>query len=230
MTDGATVIEADCLDVLPGLAPGEPVYVLTDPPYGIALASNGTWFRSMRAIAGDESQEAGQRALDACAERGWPVCAFAAPLKPWRGDWRQALTWDKGGAVGVGGDRRTCWKQSWEMIQVSRLFPEVFGARDEAVLRFPMMPTDSAEHPAAKSLPLMRYLVRKLVPPGGLILDPFAGSGTTLVAALHEGRRAIGIERDAGYCEIIRRRVAEASGCGPGSLFAAPDLFADVAG
>ncbi len=207
-----TVVEGDCLDVL-GEMPAHVGFpaVITDPPYGIALASNGTWFRSMRAIAGDETQECGQLALDICRGRGWPVCAFADPLKPWRGDWRQALAWDKGGAVGIGGDRATCWKRSWELIQVSRLFGALGGSRDEAVLSFPMMPSDSAEHPAAKSLDLMRYLVAKLTRPGDIILDPFAGSGTTAVAALHEGRKCIAIEKDPAYCAIIRRRVKEAT-------------------
>lgn len=218
-SDPVRVIEGDCLDVLPALDIGGPVYVLTDPPYGIRLASNGTWFRSMRVIAGDNSQEVGQKALDWFAEREWPVLAFASPLKPWRGDWRQALAWDKGGAVGIGGDRRTCWKQSWEMIQVGRLFPEVFGTRDESVLDFPMMPTGSADHPAAKSLALMRYLVRKLVPPGGLILDPFAGSGTTGVAASLEGRRCLLIEKEPTYAAICRERIAKVTSAG---------LFAEV--
>ena len=56
----------------------------------------------------------------------------------------------------------------------------------------------------------MRWLVRLVTPPGGTILDPFAGSGTTLVAALAEGRHAIGIEREAEYVEIIKARLAKA--------------------
>lgn len=46
---------------------------------------------------------------------------------------------------------------------------------------------------------------------GGLILDPFCGSGTTGVACMQTGRRFIGIEIDAGYCDIARRRIAEAA-------------------
>lgn len=52
----------------------------------------------------------------------------------------------------------------------------------------------------------MRELV-KLVPPGGKILDPFAGSCTTLVAAAIEGRASVGIERELAYCEIGARRL-----------------------
>jgi len=60
-------------------------------------------------------------------------------------------------------------------------------------------------------------------------VDCFGGSGTTAAAALHEGRRCLIIEKDAGYCDIIRRRVADAQGVGKGSLFAQPDLFSEGA-
>ena len=54
-------------------------------------------------------------------------------------------------------------------------------------------------------------MIRLVTPPGGTVLDPFAGSGTTLIAAVQEGFNAIGIEREPEYCEIIRRRM-EAAG------------------
>lgn len=63
------------------------------------------------------------------------------------------------------------------------------------------------KHPTVKPLALMRWLVRLVTPAGGLVLDPFAGSGTTLVAALVEGRRVIGIEREAKYLPIVVGRV-----------------------
>jgi hypothetical protein len=65
-------------------------------------------------------------------------------------------------------------------------------------------------HPTVKSIALMRWLVRLITPPGGVVLDPFCGSGTTLLACIAEGVDAIGIEREAEYVEIIRRRVAHA--------------------
>jgi site-specific DNA-methyltransferase (adenine-specific) len=65
-------------------------------------------------------------------------------------------------------------------------------------------------HPTVKSIALMRWLVRLITPPGGVVLDPFCGSGTTLLACIEEGVDAIGIEREAEYVEIIRRRVAHA--------------------
>lgn len=62
-------------------------------------------------------------------------------------------------------------------------------------------------HPTVKPVSLMRWLVRLITPPGGLILDPFAGSGTTGVAALHEGMRFLGMEKDAAYAAIARQRL-----------------------
>lgn len=71
-------------------------------------------------------------------------------------------------------------------------------------------------HPTVKPLALMRWLVRLVTPAGGLVLDPFCGSGSTLVAAVREGFRAVGIDSDAepGSCATARRRVAEALGTG----------------
>lgn len=66
-------------------------------------------------------------------------------------------------------------------------------------------------HPTLKAVALMRWLVRLVTRRGGLVLDPFMGSGTTGIAALQEGMRFVGIERDAGYMEIAKRRIMEAA-------------------
>jgi site-specific DNA-methyltransferase (adenine-specific) len=67
----------------------------------------------------------------------------------------------------------------------------------------------SNHHPTVKPVALMRWLCRLVTPPGGVILDPFLGSGSTMIAALQEGFRCIGIEREAEYVTIARRRVEE---------------------
>jgi hypothetical protein len=72
-------------------------------------------------------------------------------------------------------------------------------------------------HPTVKPTDLMRYLCRLVTPPGGTVLDPFMGSGSTLKAAELEGFSAIGIELDPAYIEIAKRRIA-----------ADAPLFADV--
>jgi site-specific DNA-methyltransferase (adenine-specific) len=62
-------------------------------------------------------------------------------------------------------------------------------------------------HPTVKPIELMRWLVRLLAPPGGLVLDPFAGSGSTGAATVLEGARFIGIERERDYIPIARARI-----------------------
>jgi hypothetical protein len=79
---------------------------------------------------------------------------------------------------------------------------------------------DGNNHPTVKPTDLMRYLCRLVTPPGGVVLDPFMGSGSTGKAAVAEGFCFIGIEREAEYLEIARRRIvgpdSEASACQQG--------------
>jgi hypothetical protein len=62
-------------------------------------------------------------------------------------------------------------------------------------------------HPTVKPLSLMRWLVRLVTPPGGTVLEPFAGSGTTVEACIVEGFQCIAIEREADYLPLIRQRI-----------------------
>jgi len=68
-----------------------------------------------------------------------------------------------------------------------------------------------SKHPTVKPVSLMQWLCRLITPPGGTILDPFAGSGTTGAAARLEGFRAILIEREAEYQQDIRNRFASSA-------------------
>jgi site-specific DNA-methyltransferase (adenine-specific) len=63
-------------------------------------------------------------------------------------------------------------------------------------------------HPTVKPVELMRWLVKLVTPPGGIVLDPFTGSGTTGMACRYEQRRFVGIEREAEYIAIAEARVA----------------------
>lgn len=69
-----------------------------------------------------------------------------------------------------------------------------------------------SKHPTVKPVDLMRWLVRLVTPPGGLVLDPFAGSGTTGMACMAEGVDCVLIEREAEYVADIRRRIAHVDG------------------
>ena len=62
-------------------------------------------------------------------------------------------------------------------------------------------------HPTVKPIALMRYLVRLVTPKGGLVLDPFTGSGSTLIGAIQEGFDYIGIEKEKEYIKIIKARI-----------------------
>ena len=112
----ATLYLGDCMDILPTL--GNVNVAITDPPYGINLQDNskgGRYGRSRPAweygIAGDETPEIGNAFLDWCKANSLPTIAFASPRLPWPGDWSSYLVWDKGPAVGGGGDVKRCWKQ-----------------------------------------------------------------------------------------------------------------------
>ena len=63
------------------------------------------------------------------------------------------------------------------------------------------------QHPTVKPVALMEWLVELITPPGGTVLDPFAGSGTTLQAAINKGFTPIGIEQDADYIKLIEKRL-----------------------
>jgi hypothetical protein len=70
----------------------------------------------------------------------------------------------------------------------------------------------ASKHPTVKPVALMRWLVRLITPPGGTILDPFAGTGTTGAAAIREGFDAVLIEREPEYVADIERRLAHICG------------------
>jgi site-specific DNA-methyltransferase (adenine-specific) len=96
--------------------------------------------------------------------------------------------------------------------EVVGLFPE--DGEASAARFFYCAKADAAErrnskHPTVKPVALMRYLVRLVCPAGGVVLDPFAGSGTTIEAARLEHCRAVGIEREAEYCADILERLRQ---------------------
>lgn len=236
-TEHCRLYLADCREILPQFQSGEIQAVVTDPPYGINLRDNsqgGRYGRKRSAweysIVGDETAEVGFAALKWCEEQRLPTITFASPKLPWPGEWSSLLVWDKGPAVGGGGDVRRCWKQSWEMIQVARA-GILNGQRDSSVLKFWANPSLSEFHPAAKPIALMTYLVQKITKVGQTVFDPFMGSGTTLAAAVKTGRRAVGCEVDERYFDIAVKRIQECEG--KGSLFETMktepvDMFAEA--
>jgi site-specific DNA-methyltransferase (adenine-specific) len=88
----------------------------------------------------------------------------------------------------------------------ARFFYCAKASRDDRDEGLPM--DQHSSHPTVKPTDLMRYLCRLITPPGGIVLDPFMGSGSTGKAAMAEGFRFIGIEREAEYVEIARARIS----------------------
>lgn len=205
---GITIYYGDCREILPQLSIAG---VVSDPPYGIALENHAAGRErrlSTYFINGDDSALIGAWLTDWAAINGLPIVLFASPWKPWPGEWRNLLVWDKGPAVGGGGDTRTCFKRTWELIQTARN-GELHLPRGESVLRYWVTPEESIIHVARKPESLMRYLLSALHAPDEIICDPCCGSGSTIEAAKNLGRRAIGIEIEEKYCEIAAKRLSQ---------------------
>jgi site-specific DNA-methyltransferase (adenine-specific) len=206
---GITIYHGDCREVWSEL-PRFAFDVVTDPPYGIGLENHAAG-RERRlesyAISGDQSPETAYFIVEECDRSEWPLITFASPWLPLQGEWRNLLVWNKGGAVGGGGDTSLCLKRTWELIQTART--TLNGSRDGSVLYYPITPADTEIHVARKPTELMAYLIAKLTTPAAVILDPCCGSGATLEAAKKQGRLAIGIEIEEKYCEIAAKRLSQ---------------------
>jgi site-specific DNA-methyltransferase (adenine-specific) len=116
------------------------------------------------------------------------------------------VVWDKG-HLGLGNGFRA---QHELVCHASKGVPNIANRGVGNVLTEKRVPT--TDHPSPKPVPLMIRLLSVVTAEGGVVLDPFMGSGSTLVAAYESGRRAIGIELEERYCEITARRLSEHQG------------------
>lgn len=200
----------DCRDVLPQLPAVD--LVLTDPPYGISYVSNMSAGQGTVPITNDGARLSlrlyrsvlplirADHLLWFTRWDAWPdVWVELGQRFPMRG----MLIWDKG-SPGMGDLHH--WGPSYEMI-ASAGAGRIVGARDGSILRYAGVPSRDRLHPTEKPVALLSYLIQKL--DADTVLDPFAGSGSTLVAAKTLGRRAIGVEIEERYCEIAARRLAQ---------------------
>lgn len=194
--DGITLWHGDCREVTAWLKAD---VLVTDPPYGVAHVSG--W--KPNAIEGDATTDARDAALNL-----WGGARPALVFGTWRCDrpegTRALLVWDKGEWPGMG-DLKLPWGPSHEEVYV--LGDGFVGAREGTVVRINRTPAVRVDHPTPKPLPLMERLIAKCPP--GVIADPFAGSGATLLAARAQGRRAVGVEIEERYCELIASRLAQ---------------------
>jgi site-specific DNA-methyltransferase (adenine-specific) len=216
--DGSvTIYHGDCRDLLPTLHP--PDAVVTDPPYGVALAAKRAKQRrgGVKARAGSYSfadsaeyvAEVVVPTLNSLRERA--KCVVVTPGT--RSLWLYPPADDVGcffsaAGTGMGKWGFTCsqpilYYGSDPYLRTSQ------GSRPNSMGQTYPNDANEVDHPCAKPIRMVRWLVNRASLPGELVLDPFMGSGTTLEAAKSLGRRAIGVEIEERYCEIAARRCAQ---------------------
>jgi site-specific DNA-methyltransferase (adenine-specific) len=227
--ESVTIYHGDTLDLLADMT--LPVdAVVTDPPYAsgsrleASKSSSGAMLRagrfSERPIELDQMTTTGFVWLMRAVGQG------CRPLLPDGGsflsfiDWRQwpnlvgaletvnyrvqgMVVWDKG-HFGLGNGFRS---QHELVCHASKGVPTIYDKGRGNVLKWPR--EEPVDHPSPKPESLMMQLVEVVTPVGGIVLDPFMGSGTTLRAAKNCGRKAIGIEIEERYCEVAARRLAQ---------------------
>jgi site-specific DNA-methyltransferase (adenine-specific) len=225
-----TLYKGDCREVLAAIDLTADLMV-TDPPYGQAYRSNRG---QHAAIAGDDGSLAMSDWLPAALKRvrrGRHVYIFGARDTDITPDMNLCgmteLIWDKQ-IIGMG-DLSMPWSESHEPIlfgvqeisKANRAKNYGVGAarlRKGSVLSVQRSQSgQNKRHPTEKPVDLLRILIESSSTFGEVVLDPFAGSGSTLVAARMEGRRSVGVELDEGYCDLIATRLT-ASGLAQGVL------------
>lgn len=208
--DLVTIYHGDCRDVLPSIRIRFDA-IITDPPYAIPtqVAQTRTITRNVGdlsiAEAGLEAmfREIDRRLVDGgryfvfCDGTSYPVLS-----RVFYGRFNTALlVWDKG-RIGMGREFRKQHELILHAWENSTPIVESNGKGHADVLRCPPVGSDRV-HDAQKPVPLLAQLMRVC---GKSILDPFCGSGSTLVAAKQEGRMAVGIEISERNCELAANR------------------------
>jgi site-specific DNA-methyltransferase (adenine-specific) len=192
-----------CLDIQEWL--GADVMV-SDPPYGMDFRSGQRADRFDK-IAGDDTPDLRDAALDRWG--GKPYAVFGTWRIPRPTTTQQVLVWFKKGAGPGMGDLELAFGTCHEEIYLRGRWERRSGKRQGSVIVTESSPsalTSKVGHPTPKPLYLMETPIRAA--PEGVIAEPFAGSGSTLLAAKKLGRKAIGVELDERYCEIAARRLS----------------------
>lgn len=206
-----TIYCGDCREILPSLP--QPDLLLSDPPYGINAQVDNARFsggsqtgprtsvgRRMR-VRGDKAPFDPSHLLKYKRLVLFGANNFAAKL-PASNGW---IVWDK--RVGVED------MQNWPLGEGELAWTNVTGA-----IRFfrnrwmGLVRSDERGqhyHPTQKPVALMAWILEQWTTSGQLVIDPYMGSGTTLVAAKNLGRRAIGIELEEQYCEVAASRLSQ---------------------
>ena len=237
--DGITLYHGDCLEILPTFESDSIDMIFTDPPYGHNNNNNGDlihrWEEALgkgkgkrgesRPIPNDgpEANMIFRKSLAeyariikpgccccCCGGGGGPDPQFAR-WSLWMDEaigFKQAVVWDKGG-LGMGWH----YRRNYELMLVGEKPGAAcrwYGGNDQPnVVRINGIKPSADDHPTPKPEKLMAHFLNLHSLPGHLVLDPFMGGGTTLVAAKRGGRRAIGVEVDERWCEMAAKRLAQ---------------------
>ena len=202
----ATIYHGDCRAILPQLPRAD--LVLTDPPYGIGEARGRNKGRSVLAVSKDYGVSSWDDAppdadtLSAVINSAkWSIIFggnfFDLPPSPcW-------LVWDKDNGATDFADCELAWTNFGCAARLIRhrwhgMLQEHGGQHKEA-----------RHHPTQKPVPVMQWCLQRAPSGVATVLDPFMGSGSTLVAAKLNGQRSIGIEREERYCEVAVSRLAQ---------------------
>jgi len=216
--ESVTLYLGDCRDVVAGMGDESVDAVITDPPYTErthtkARTPDRQGVTAFASITDEDLTEI--LAALGRVSRGWVVSTL---------DYRHAVAYDIAPPPGLKVQRLGVWvktnptpqlsgdrpAQGWESIAYmhrSDRRSRWNGGGAHGNFVSPIPPPEG--HPTAKPLGMVSAWVQRFTNPGDTILDPFAGSGTTLRAALDNGRRAIGVELDERYCEVIARRLSQ---------------------
>jgi len=209
--DDVTIWHGDCREILPTLPKVD--LVLTDPPYELCATGGGIVAKRkyLADITGKIDEGFDMEMLSAfpnwvvfCGKQQLQRLIAAAGERRW-----SLVTWNKTNPTPlVNGNYLPDTEYIVHAFQSGRLFGEY---RDRS--RFIVHPVEQNDfdHPTVKPLAVVSKMVRLGSQPGETILDPFCGTGTTLLAAKLFGRRAIGIEREEKHCETAANRCAQ--GC-----------------
>ena len=202
--DGITIYHGDCMEVLPRIVSAPSDAIVTDPPYGIsyrhgARAGGISLGMDGKTIVGDDVPFDPTHLLSAAPRLVlWGGNHFADRLPSSRG-W---LVWDKrdDGPEMDQSDAELAWTNVVATVRkwTRRWSGAARGGREQSEGRW---------HVNQKPVALMDWCLGFV--PGGRVIDPYAGSGSTLIAAMERRRPAIGIEIDEAHCESAALRLSQ---------------------
>ena len=203
------LIHGDCLEVLPTLTPGSIDFILTDPPYLVSYQS-----RDGRRILNDDND----RWLNPAFAQLFRVLkegAFCVTFYSWPNADRFLAAYRNAGFSLIGhfvfpkryASRTRLVRYQHECAHL--LVKGVPWVRDGAISDvIEWSYTGNKLHPTQKPVSVLTKLIEAFSCPGDVVLDPFAGSGSTLIAARMLNRNGLGIELDRGYFDIASERIA----------------------